>query len=99
MQGWGRGKRSAVLRGGVGCLGDRYICYQNCFARLPLDIRLIALVVMPVLGNISTESQRKRNADVIYHASVKCVVVRENSANLVCRQETLHNTSLLHSNC
>ena len=63
----------------MGCLGDRYIRYQNCFARLVLDIRLIALVAMPVLGNISTEFQLKRNAGVIYHAPVKCVVVMDDS--------------------
>ena len=49
--------------------------------------------------NISTEFQLNRNADVLYQVPVKCVVARENSANLVCRQKTLHNTSLLHSNC
>ena len=73
---------------GLGCFGDRYITINNV-ARLVFDIRLIALIAVPVFGYISIESQRKRNADFLYHASVK---------SLVCRQKPLQNTSLLHPN-
>ena len=38
-----------------------------------IDIRLIALIAVPVLGYISTEFQLKTNADILYHASVKCI--------------------------
>ena len=48
---------------GLGCLGDRYIIIKN-IARLVFDIRLIVLIAVPVVGYISIESQRKRNADV-----------------------------------
>ena len=63
---------------GLGCLGDRYITIKN-IARLVFDIRLIVLIAEPVFGYISIESQRKRNADVLYHASVKYVELHEKS--------------------
>ena len=58
---------------------------NSCFARLAVDIKPIALIVMSMFGYIST-------------ASVNFVVAREKSANLVCRRRTPQNTSLLHRN-
>ena len=56
-------------------LGDRGVSWGsvrslvNSFfiAQLAVDIRLIALIAMPVVGCISNGFERKRNADSIVH--------------------------------
>ena len=40
---------------------------KQFFARLVVDIKLIALVAMPVLGYSSTEFERERKADSAMH--------------------------------
>ena len=40
---------------------------KSFFARLAVDIRLIALIAIPFLGYISTEFERKRNAHSSMH--------------------------------
>ena len=55
---------------------SRFIRYKknSCFARLPVDIRLTALIAMSVVGYISIEFERESNAV----ATVKYIMVLEN---------------------
>ena len=58
--------------GASGCLGDHSLIRKQ-FARLAVDIKLTALIAMPVWGYISTEAS----------ATVKSGMAREKPANLV----------------
>ena len=50
-----------------GCHADRYVLIKKNVARPAADIRLIALIAMPVLWYISMELERRRNADSTMH--------------------------------
>ena len=60
---------------------------KTCFFRLTVDVRLIALIAMPLIWCISTVFERETIAD---HASVKHVTAREKSGNLV-QHICMHN--------
>ena len=83
---WGGDVRVRVTtRGSWGILVIvTFVIRHVSLARLAADIRLIT-----ILGHISTEFERKSNADSTVH-HVKCVMVREKSANLV-KNRCMHN--------
>ena len=64
---------------GWGGVGDCYVGYlKSLFARLTVDIRLIALIVIPVLGNMSSEFEGKGMQTLPYISEVCNDVLTEN---------------------
>lgn len=65
-------KHYEALLGGSRCLGDCYVRYlKKLFARLAVNIRMIALIAMPGFWYISTEFELKRNEDNTMHQCSK----------------------------